>query len=451
MNIRSNRLFPSFFITLLLLIASSASWAKTTVVVGTDPTKKVIKGKLVTPDEVIDGKLVIEGDTIKCVGSSCDEPAGASVFTVTDAYVFPGFIDAHNHVAYNILPKWNPPKTYSNRGQWQAAKSYKDFKKPYNELKAEGLYCEMVKYGELKSLISGVTTIQGTSPNQSCFSVLIRNAENQNGLKTPSSHIRTYILDIKGWKGMVDFNVTKAFVVHIGEGIDEKSRKEFDTLKQKNLLARETAIIHGTAFSEKEFEEMGKVGAKLVWSPQSNLALYNKTTDVKTAIRKGVEVSLGVDWNPTGSNTMLDELRVAERVNEEEFGGAIPNSDWVRMITVNPAKALALENYIGALKAGLKADIAVFKAKDQNQAKSLLKSQLEDVEMVWVGGNLLYGDETTVTKVKPSGCDQLLVHGSKKRICVQNPGSKVLKSGQNLSDIQNALQSSYPGLAPLVP
>jgi cytosine/adenosine deaminase-related metal-dependent hydrolase len=146
---------------LLVLISALPAWSGTSVTLGTDSTKFVLKGKLVTPDESVDGKLVIEGDTITCAGSACNDPPGASIITVTNAFIFPGFIDAHNHVAYNVFPKWMPPKLYQNRGQWQRSTSYKEFKQPYNELK-KNLYCEMVKYGEIKALLSGVTTIQGT-------------------------------------------------------------------------------------------------------------------------------------------------------------------------------------------------------------------------------------------------------------------------------------------------
>src|SRR2546426_1643244 len=156
-------------IGLVVLLLTVPSWAATTVMVGADPTKIVLKGMLVTPDQVIDGELVIEGDTITCVAVSCTAPAGATRITVTNAYVFPGFIDAHNHVAYNILPRWTPPKLYQRRSQWQAASAYKDFKKPYADLIDKGLFCEMVKYGEIKALLSGVTTIQGTAPNNTCF------------------------------------------------------------------------------------------------------------------------------------------------------------------------------------------------------------------------------------------------------------------------------------------
>jgi Cytosine deaminase and related metal-dependent hydrolases len=164
-----------------------------------------------------------------------------------------------------------------------------------------------------------------------------------------------------------------------------------------------------------------------------------------------VQVSLGVDWNPTGSNTMFDEFRVADKVNDEQWGGAIPTEDWLKMITVIPAKALALDDYIGILKAGLKADVRVLKSKETTPGKSLLMNHLEDVEMVWVGGNLLYGDEPVVEKIKSGLCEPLTVHGSRKRVCVKNYKDSKDKKGQTLGEIQGALQTAYPALAPLAP
>ena len=186
---------------------------------------------------MLQDELVIEGDSITCVAADCPDPEGATVFTVSDAFIFPGFIDAHNHVAYNVLPKWTPPKLYQNRGQWQASTAYKAFKTPYATLKDQkNLFCEMVRWGEIAALISGITTVQGTAPNQTCFKGLVRNVENQNELGLGASHIRTNILDIRSWKSTIDWTKTKSFVVHLSEGIDETSRKEFDILKDKGLL-----------------------------------------------------------------------------------------------------------------------------------------------------------------------------------------------------------------------
>jgi 5-methylthioadenosine/S-adenosylhomocysteine deaminase len=435
--------------SLLLLLAGPAT-ATVTVTVGTATNSYVLTGRIVTPDQVVDGRVVVVGDTITCVGETCVEPAGATLIRVSNAYIVPGLIDAHNHVAYNVFPKWVPPKLYNNRYQWQGSASYKAFKAPYNDLKAT-VYCEMVKYGEVKALVSGITTIQGTSPNRSCFKTLVRNIENQNELGLPGNHIRTNILSITDFEGSVNWNETKSFVVHVGEGTDETSRAEFDALRQKGLLHANTAIIHGTGFGAAEFAAMASVGAKLIWSPQSNLVLYGKTTDIKAARHAGVKVSLGVDWNPSGSDSIFDELRVAEVVNAEEFDEAIPESDWLKMVTMHPAEALGVGDRIGRIAVGLKADLLVLLRRDDDPNRSLLKNQVQDVQWVMIGGEPLYGNEAGMQRVRPNECEALTVHGSKKRICARKSPVTVEKSHQSLADIRQVLLARYTSLAPLAP
>ena len=366
------------------------------------------------------------------------------------AYIYPGFIDAHNHVAYNILPKFTPPKVYTNRSQWQAATAYKAFKKPYDDLKTNAhLFCEMVKYGEIRALISGITTIEGTSPASRCIGVLVRNAENQNGLGVSAEHIRTFILGITSFKGLVDWTKTKSFVVHLAEGTNDSAKAEFQTLKAKGLLRKETAIIHGTAFGDAEFAEMGQVGASLIWSPESNLILYQKTTNIPLALQHGVNVSIGVDWNPTGADTIFDELRVANGVNTGTFNEEIGSSEWLPMITRNPAKALALDNFIGTLAQGFKADITVIARQDEDASVNLLRAHLPDVQMVWIGGRLLYGDKAYVETARPNACEAFFIKGVEKRLCIADATSTVPKHEQTLSALTNILLQRYPQLAPL--
>jgi 5-methylthioadenosine/S-adenosylhomocysteine deaminase len=441
----------------LLLLGWFAAWSARADVAVTPGAsdKHVFHGMLITANGIIDGKLVVEGDTITCAAADCPEPAGASQYQVTDAFLFPGFIDSHNHVAYNILPRWTPTKAYQNRTQWQREAAYKTFKAPYDRLKAKplNLLCEMVKYGEAKALLSGITTIQGSPAGQKCFRPLIRNAESEVGLPVTPAHIRTHILDISV-APTIDWSQTQAFVVHVAEGIDEKSRAEFQVLAQKHLLTSGTAIIHGTAFGAAEFEAMGAAGAKLIWSPQSNLALYRQTTRVDLALAAGVPVSIGVDWNLTGSDSLFDELRVAAQVNEERFQHAIPDSDWAKMVTENPAKALALDAYIGDLAPGKKADITVVRQTDADPNRSLLKNRIQDVQMVWVGGQLLYGNAALVESVRPGTCEALLVRGAEKRICVKydaQPSRPQDRYQESLAEITQKLRDAYPGLAPLAP
>jgi 5-methylthioadenosine/S-adenosylhomocysteine deaminase len=158
-----------------------------------------------------------------------------------------------------------------------------------------------------------------------------------------------------------------------------------------------------------------------------------------------------VDWNPSGSNTIFDELRVAAQVNEEEFDGAIPHSDWVKMITVNPATALGLETLLGTLAPGLKADVTVLSRRGEDPNSSLLNNHLRDVEMVWIGGELLYGNRAPLDAIRPGECEPITVHGARKKICVADRSNPPPMGEQTLAQIRNILMNRYPNLAPLAP
>jgi len=64
---------------MFVLLLAIPSWAAITVAVGTDPSKQILKVKIVTPEQILDGDVVIEGETITCVAVDCDDPAGATV------------------------------------------------------------------------------------------------------------------------------------------------------------------------------------------------------------------------------------------------------------------------------------------------------------------------------------------------------------------------------------
>lgn len=48
-------------------------------------------------------------------------PAGLENAPTIDrkATVYPGLIELHKHLSYNILPLWQVPKKFTNRAQWQ--------------------------------------------------------------------------------------------------------------------------------------------------------------------------------------------------------------------------------------------------------------------------------------------------------------------------------------------
>lgn len=93
----------------------------------TAPSRRLgLRGRIVTmnaQDEVIDDGIVwIENQIVAVQPTGAPPPpAFAGIQSVdTRGTLYPGFMDLHNHLAYNILSLWNVPATYTNRDKWKS-------------------------------------------------------------------------------------------------------------------------------------------------------------------------------------------------------------------------------------------------------------------------------------------------------------------------------------------
>jgi hypothetical protein len=164
-----------------------------------------------------------------------------------------------------------------------------------------------------------------------------------------------------------------------------------------------------------------ELGAKLVWSPLSNLLLYGHTTNVYDALAKGVTVSLSTDWTPSGSNTLLDELKVADialrdprilgrsrrKVQALTHQRALDRL-LVDMVTRNPARTLRWP--IGEITRGRYADVLVIKRPADSPTggapdspyRNLIDATERDVHLVLVGGDPVAGDPRVMHSLRGS-------------------------------------------------
>ena len=184
-------------------------------------------------------------------------------------------------------------------------------------------------------------------------------------------------------------NAIDAIFIHLAEGVDDESRAEFELLKAKQLLVPQAVIIHGTALGDEQLEELAGAGAKLVWSPQSNLRLYAATTQVKRARELGIPVGLGADWVPSGSLSTLDELRVARHQLAAQNAADDPRA-LVGMVTWDAARIAGLPGRVGDLQPGMAADVCVLERCHEDPWESVLRSDPSAVQLVTIGGNLVY-------------------------------------------------------------
>jgi 5-methylthioadenosine/S-adenosylhomocysteine deaminase len=484
------RLASMFLVLLAVLGAPAAADTPRPMPTSWDPSRGVlIEGAtVVTMDDahsvVPHGRVLVRDGRIVAVWSGPRPPEGV---TVGDASVisagpqdllFPGLIDLHSHPNDNILHAWLPPTShaiptqgkagtdpYANRYQWSGAgvpELRRLVANPKNVLETTiglDLHGEAVKYVEAAALLGGETAIQGADPDPESDGVLIRNIDNgafDSRIAPPT------IASIGSLGGTELANLLAgarsgqydAWMIHLAEGVRDahrrpgdplSSRGELAALQAKGLLTDMTVVIHGTALERADFALMRTApsiradgvgdgrGAKLVWSPLSNLLLYAETTNVYDALAEGLLVSLGDDWTPSGSHTLLHELKVAdvalrdgrllggsrEEIAEFAIGGkqgmtrqlaeeALDRA-LVDMVTRNPALTLRWYDKVGSIEAGKVADLLLIRRPARAPAfglpdtvyRALIDATERDVQLVLVGGEPLAGQTELMSTLKP--------------------------------------------------
>ncbi len=459
-------------------------------------------GTVVTPDTSYDGQVLVESDTITCAapGTTCAGQSGATGATVinTNGIIAPGLIDTHNHILFDIFDNddWVPqlPPTcasaancvtgycsggkcdcvdnvcrYKNHTQWTAESEYGlmlDYKQCLEDA-SQGkpiwcpqtydgtgtLDCELDKWGELKGMVAGTTSIVGLPGTSSaCYASLSRSIDvTQNDL--PGDKIQTSAIfppsasSADGVCNNFTSGATDAYLIHVGEGVDSVALGEFSTLNTVTtpdgcLLAPKTTITHGTAFAATQFQTMATAGMKLTWSPASNVALYGKTTDIPAALAAGVTVAMGPDWSMGGSQNMLDELRFADNWDNSRWGDKITTKQIVQMATKNGAAALGLSSTLGSIAVNLKADLFVVGGDVTKPYDAIVAARPKDVRLVMVGGVPLFGDDQLKAAGPASpGCENIDICGRGKFLCVAEPSSAA-KLNQTFAQIKTALDGA---------
>ncbi|MFN7921863.1 MAG: amidohydrolase family protein [Bryobacteraceae bacterium] len=380
-----------------------------------------LSGRIVTmnaSDTVIEsGTVFVEaGKIVSVEPSTGPRPRrfrGAPVIE-TGGTIYPGLIELHNHLPYNVLPLWNVPKKFVHRGQWTGIGEYKKLvSQPMAVLakKVEGGPPAIVRYVECKCLMGGVTTSQGIrlmpAPGIERFHKgVVRNAEEPDDESLAKAATRvadvdarsaeTFLAQLKRAKG--------ACLLHLSEGLGPLAREHFLALRipgplEKWAITPALAGIHCAGLEPEDFAKMAELGGSMIWSPFSNLLLYGGTAKIGAAREAGVTIAVGSDWSPSGSKNLLGELKVARLVNQELNAG-LRDLDLVAMATRNPAKILGW-TAAGSIEAGKVADLLVIGKATGDAYETLLRAAETDVSLVAVRGVARYGKRELMNALGP--------------------------------------------------
>lgn len=431
-----------------------------------DGPQYALRGRVLTMDDnrsiIDDGIIYIDKGKIVAVKKATTQaPSGFSGIPVidTNGTIYPGLIELHNHLSYNILRLWQVPKKYTNRDQWAGTAEYrKIISGPMNVLGRTPGYVEaIVRYVECKCLMGGVTTSQGIalfSNNgiQKYYRGIVRNVENTEDADLPEALAK--ISDVEAASVATFYERLKkedCLLLHLCEGTDDSAHKHFDDLKLKNsewAITDALAGIHSVALKDADFKRMKSKGASMIWSPLSNLLLYGKTADIVSAIKNNLLIGIGSDWSPSGSKNLFGELKVARLVSKD-LGVMKNDSDILALATTNAARILKWDKVLGSIENGKRADLIVMTGTTGDAYQTFLKRSESSISLVVINGVPRYGHKNLMNKwtaVK----ENISINKIKYQVHLEHrnadPAIGSLKLGDAIKKLRDGLQD-LPNLA----
>jgi cytosine/adenosine deaminase-related metal-dependent hydrolase len=339
--------------------------------------------------------------------------------------IFPGLIDLHNHLAYDVLPLWQVPKKYTNRDQWSGIPAYRSLISGPMKVVADlpGMLAALCRYVECKAMLGGATTSQGVAlvnhaESRTFFRGLARNAEESDDPALPAAKARigdVVANDLEAFRKTLQ-SAKSCYLLHLSEGTDAAARQHFLALKSGNKWALSAAFagIHCTALKPEDFQILADNGSAMVWSPLSNLLLYGATADVAAAKNSGIRIALGPDWSPSGSKNLLGELKAA-RAYSKLNGDVFSSEELVAMVTRVAASVLRWDSKVGTLEPGKLADLIVVRGKASAPYDSLIDASETDIQLLMIGGVRRHGVAALMQDAGPE-LEDITVGGQKRKL-----------------------------------
>jgi 5-methylthioadenosine/S-adenosylhomocysteine deaminase len=171
-------------------------------------------------------------------------------------------------------------------------------------------------------------------------------------------------------------------------------------LERLGLLSPLLTAIHMVHANEDDLERASRGGISVAHCPQSNLKLGNGIAPLAAFREAGLNVALGTDGAASNNDLdMIDELRTAALIangTRRPDDGDIGAHEWLKVATLNGARALGLADHVGSLVPGKWADLCCIDLRrPQTQpahnpaAHVVYAASRDQVSDVWVAGRAL--------------------------------------------------------------
>jgi len=148
--------------------------------------------------------------------------------------------------------------------------------------------------------------------------------------------------------------------------IDNYEARPFEYLDKIGFLNDDVLAAHAVWLSDTEMEIIKEKRVKISHNPVSNMKLASGISPVAKMMDKAINLSLGTDGAASNNNLdMLEEMKIAalqQKVNTYN-PTVLKAAEIFKMSTIGGAVSLGLEDEIGSLELGKKADMALVNMK----------------------------------------------------------------------------------------
>jgi 5-methylthioadenosine/S-adenosylhomocysteine deaminase len=183
-------------------------------------------------------------------------------------------------------------------------------------------------------------------------------------------------------------------------------------LDSLNVLGPRCLAAHCVWLEEDDIRTLVDRDVAVAYNPSSNVKLASGVAPIPELLAVGLRVGLGTDSNLSNNNLdMFEEMRLGAAIQKlhRQDAAAMPCDLMLRMATMGGARALGLDNKVGSLEPGKKADIIlvdlmaphlwpIFRGPRTNAVEQLVYSaNAADVRTTIVDGQLLMEDRQVKT------------------------------------------------------
>lgn len=179
----------------------------------------------------------------------------------------------------------------------------------------------------------------------------------------------------------------------------------FDSI---GVLDDHTVLAHCIHLSDTEIDLLKNNNSRVAHCPSSNLKLGSGIANIPKLMGNKISVSLGADGAPCNNSlSVFREMNLAALIQKPIHGPTAMDALKVfRLATIDGAKALHLENEIGSIEIGKKADLVLLNLENPDQPIQLSDENIysaivysankSNVNSVFVEGELIVENGKTI-------------------------------------------------------